>query len=263
MNYEFLKVDVDQHGICTLMLNRPDVRNALNDRVVTELRDAVKKIGANDSIRVLVLTGAGSAFCAGGDFRWMTAMKQQTREERVAGGLELAHLFVDLEQLTMPIVGRINGDAFGGGTGLTSICDYAFGSRNGKMSVSEVRIGLVPANIAPYLVRRMGLRNAKATMLNGVPLEMDEAVAVGLLNEAVNPEELDDAVENQIAKYLRASPVAIAATKKLIEFVSKTPWDQTQDYTANCIADAWETEDAIEGMNAFFEKRKANWWIER
>ena len=99
MNYEFLKVDIDQHGICTLMLNRPDVRNALNDRVVTELRDAVKKIGANDSIRVLVLTGAGSAFCAGGDFRWMTSMKQQTREERVAGGLELAHLFVDLEPI--------------------------------------------------------------------------------------------------------------------------------------------------------------------
>lgn len=263
MNYEYLKVDIDKHGVCTLMLNRPDVRNALNDKVISELVSATAKIGSDKSIRVLVLTGAGSAFCAGGDFRWMTAMKEQTREERVAGGMEMANLFLALDSLPMPVVGRINGDAFGGGTGLTSICDYSFGSRNGKMSVSEVRIGLVPSNIAPYLLRRMGMKNARAAMLNGVPLEMDEAVNFELLNEAVELDELDDAVEQQVAKYLRASPVAIAATKRLISFVSKTPVDEVQNYTANSIADAWETDDAIEGMSAFFDKRKANWWIER
>ncbi len=263
MNYEYLNVDIDKHGVCTLMLNRPDVRNALNDQVIGELVDATAKISQDKNIRVLTLTGAGSAFCAGGDFRWMKTMKDQTREQRVAGGMIMANLFLALDTLPMPVIGRINGDAFGGGTGLTSVCDYSFGSRNGKMSVSEVRIGLVPSNIAPYLVRRMGLRNARAAMLNGVPLNMDEAVELELLNEAVNPDELDDAVEQQIAKYLRASPVAIAATKRLISFVSKTPVDAVQNYTANSIADAWETDDAIEGMNAFFEKRKANWWVER
>ncbi len=263
MAYETLSLDIDSDGVCTLMLNRPKVRNCLNDTVIEELVDAVDKIKNDASIRVLIITGAGSAFCAGGDFRWMQTMENQSREERVEGGRKIAYIFYDLDCLTIPVIGRINGDAFGGGTGLASVCDYAIGSRNGKMSVSEVRIGLVPANIAPYLVRRMGIRNARATMMNGVPLEMDEALEVGLINEVVDPEDLDAAVNAQVARFLRASPVAIAATKKLIQYVSNTPVGDTQEYTANCIADAWETEDAMEGMSAFFDKRKANWWVDR
>jgi methylglutaconyl-CoA hydratase len=171
----------------------------------------------------------------------------------------LAVLLADLDSLPKPIIGRISGSAFGGGLGLISICDLSIGVSTAKFALTEVRLGLIPATISPYVVARMGVPNARRVMLNAREMTGAEAARLGLLSECVEPAELDAAVDREIGFALKCAPGAVANAKELIRFVSKHETEDNIPYTSRCLADAWESEELQEGIAGFLQKRKPNW----
>lgn len=257
--YDAITLDIDARGVATLTLNRPDKHNALNGALIADLFAAAHALRENEAVRLVVLTGAGPSFCSGGDFNWFQSTIEKARPERVAESANLAALFNLLDTLPQPVIGRINGPAYGGGTGLMSICDYAIGVAGSRFGLSEVRLGLLPANIAPYVVARIGAGAARAAMLSGAPFDAARALRIGLLAEVVEEGELDAAVDRAVALHLEAAPGAAAATKRLIAYVDGRPVADSMIYTADRLADAWDSEEGLEGIASFLEKRKPAW----
>lgn len=212
-------------------------------------------------MRVVVLTGAGKSFCAGGDFNWFASNVEKTRAERVKQSASLAHLLRRLDTLPKPLIGRINGAAYGGGVGMISVCDYTIGAKGAKFGLTEVRLGLLPANISPYVVARIGAAASRETMLSGALFDTARAERIGLLTEVVTHEELDEAVERVVQAHLQAAPGAVADTKRLIAFVAGHDLDDSMIYTADRLADAWETEEGIEGIDSFLSKSAPSWRV--
>ncbi|CBL45561.1 Putative enoyl-CoA hydratase [gamma proteobacterium HdN1] len=259
MTYTTIQISTDARGVATLLLNRPDRHNAMNDELIREVTEAARALDADPKVRVVVLTGAGASFCAGGDLKWMQGLFEATREERVADSTRLATMLRTLNELSKPLIGRINGQAFGGGTGMMAVCDIAIAAESAKFALTEVRLGLTPANISTFVVARMGQANARRTFLNARPLSAKKAREVGLVDEVVPDAELDAAVEKEIGYCLQCGPGAIAATKKLIAFVDSHDTDACVAYTANLLADTWETEEGQEGIHTFFNKTTPSW----
>jgi methylglutaconyl-CoA hydratase len=259
MSYETILVDIDDRGVARLTLNRPEIFNAMNDQLTREVLAAARALDADDAVRAVVLTGAGESFCAGADLNWMKSVLHLSRAERVAGSAEVADLLMGLNDISKPLIGRINGPAYGGGVGLTSVCDITIGVTTCKFVLSEVKLGLLPANISPYVVARMGVRASRRCFLNAHPIDAAEAREYGLLDKVVEPDELDEAVEREIRDLLKCAPGAVAATKRLIAHVAYRDFRDSAVYTADRLADAWETEEGQEGIAAFLEKRKAAW----
>lgn len=257
--FETLRLDVDARGVAHLTLNRPDTHNALNAMMIDELHRAIQWLGDARGLRAVVLTGAGSTFCAGGDLGWMQESMKKTRAERVADSARLASMFRALNELPMPLIGRINGPAYGGGVGMISVCDVSIGVDSGVYCLTEVRLGLLPANIAPYVVARMGEANARRTFLTARRMKAAEAQRLGLLSEVVAADQLDAAVERELADLLQCAPGAVSATKKLIAYVDQHDLATSMIYTADKLADAWETAEGSEGIMAFFAKRAPAW----
>lgn len=259
MNFETILVDVDRRGIATLTLNRPDARNAIGKSLIADVRRAVADLEADTAVRGVVLTGAGSVFCAGGDLRWMQDNMRQERADRIRESMSLADMLRELDSLSKPLIGRINGSAFGGGLGMVSVCDIAIGVDTAQFALTEVRLGLIPATISPYVVARMGASNARRTMLNATLYDGPKAVEFGLLHGCVPESDLDDAVEKEISALLRCAPGAVAASKALIRYVDSHNADENRIYTADALADVWETPEGQEGPACFFEKRSPSW----
>lgn len=259
MAYETITLTTDDRGVCRLALARPDVHNAMNKTLINELRDAVKAIAKDEKIRVVVLTGEGKSFCAGGDLRWMEANVGMTREGRIAEAGELADMLYEMDTLPKPMIGRINGPAYGGGTGMMSVCDLTIGANTARFGLTEVRLGLVPATISPYVVRRMGAGNARKVFFSGRLFSAEEAKELNLLSQVVAPDALDAAVEKEVVEFLQAAPGAIAATKRLVDFVAGHGQEANRDYTLNALADAWETDEGQQGIGAFLNKQTP-WW---
>ena len=257
--YETLRLEFDDRGVATITLSRPQVHNCMSDVLIADMHRAVREIEATTACRVVVLTGEGESFCAGADFRWMQSILGASRESRVADSAALASLLYDLNRLSRPLVGRIQGSSYGGGNGFVACCDVAFAAKTARFSLTEVTLGLVPANIAPYVARKMGEANARRTFFTGRMMSADEAVAMGLLTEAVDPAELDAKVEAEIRSILRCAPGAVAATKRLVDYVLRHDDATNRVYTADRLADAWETEEGREGIQAFLEKRAPKW----
>ncbi len=184
---------------------------------------------------------------------------KKTRAERVADSAELATMFRALNELPMPLIGRINGPAYGGGVGMISVCDVSIAVDSGVYCLTEVRLGLLPANIAPYVVARMGEANARRSFLTARRMSATEARRLGLVSEVTPDDQLDAAVERELADLLQCAPGAVAATKKLIDYVDKHDLSTSMIYTADKLADAWETEEGSEGITAFFAKRPPAW----
>lgn len=260
MTYKHLLVTTDEHGVCTVTLNRPKLYNALSGEVALELIDMTTKVNADDSIRCVVLTGAGKAFCAGGDLNWMQEIRAKERDERIKGSALLAQMLYQLDQMNKPLIGKINGTAYGGGFGLTSVCDIAIGARGAMFSLSEVTLGLLPANIAPFVVKKLGESNARSIILNARPIDADEAVRYQLLTRAVDADDLDEAIKEQINFLLRCGPRGVSETKRLVHFIAENNMDDVLEETAIALADAWESDQGKEGIAAFLEKRKPNWY---
>jgi len=245
--------------VATLTLNRPEVHNAFDDAMLGELQDAFERLAGDESVRVVVLTGAGRSFSAGADLGWMKRMVRYTLEENLADARRLADCLDRLHRLPKPTIARVNGAAIGGGMGLVAACDLAIASEKAVLGLSEVKLGLVPAVISPYVVRRAGEGKCREFFLTGERLSAAKALEAGLVHRCVPEEELDRAVAETAASLLSSGPRALAACKTLLDTVSETPLDRVNEITLRMIAEMRVGEEAQEGMAAFFEKRKPSW----
>lgn len=259
MTFETIKLSVNAVGVARLTLSRPDIHNALNPQMFADLDAAITALDGDPAVRVVVLTGEGESFCAGGDFRWQQSQRNQSREERIRAGRPLAEVLRRLNSLSKPLIGRINGPAYGGGVGLISVCDIAVAVNTVRIALTEVRLGLVPATIAPYVAAKLGESNSRRVFLNAKPMTAEQALRYGLIHEVATPEKLDEAVDQEINQILSCAPGAIATTKKLVDFVLRHSHADNLIYTVDRLADFWETAEAQEGMQSFFEKRKPAW----
>ncbi|ORU90857.1 MAG: enoyl-CoA hydratase [Cycloclasticus sp. symbiont of Poecilosclerida sp. M] len=259
MPYEFLMSEIDDRGVFTITLNRPNTHNALNAGLIRELQIVCNEVNDDSAIRVTILTGAGASFCAGGDLRWMESNITKSREQRIEETGELAVMLALLNSLTKPLIGRVQGPAYGGGVGMICVCDMAIGVNTATFGLTEVKLGLTPATISPYVVKRIGEPNARRNFFNSRIFKADEAQKMGLLTEAVEVDDLDDVIEKEVRLILKCAPNAIASTKKLIAYVDSHNAAENKVYTAGNLADAWETDEGKEGIDAFLNKRKASW----
>lgn len=258
MTYETIRIDRRADGVATLTLNRPDKHNAMSGPMLDDLLRAAGELGADPAVRVVILTGAGESFCAGGDLSWMRAQFEATRAEREAQSMRLAHMLKALNEMPKPLVGRVNGAAYGGGMGLMSVCDTVVAAETAKLGFTETRLGLIPANIGPYVIARMGEGNARRVFMSARLFGAAEARELGLVAKVVAPGDLDAAVEAEVRPYLACAPQAVAAAKALARRLGPAIDEATMRHAAALLADCWEGE-AREGVAAFFEKRKPGW----
>ena len=257
--YEKLIIKTDLRGVALVTINRPEVSNAFNDALMIELTQAFLALGTDATVRVIVLTGAGKNFCAGGDIAWMKGHATHNRDERIAGSQLVADMLWAVYDCPKPVIARVNGAAFGGGVGLVCAADVTVAAQSARFALSEVRIGLIPANIAPFVVRRLGEANARRFGLSGRVFSASEAAGAGLVHNLAADAELDDAVEAEIGHFLQAAPEAIARTKTLLAYVARHDDDAIKAHTPTALADAWETECGREGIATFLEKRPPSW----
>jgi methylglutaconyl-CoA hydratase len=258
-NYQTVRYVVDRRGVGRVTLTRAEKHNALNHQLINELTEACGCAGENPQVRVVVLTGEGESFCAGGDINWFASNLEMSRSQRLAEGALLARMLHTINYLPKPVIGRINGPAYGGGIGLLSVCDVTVGVTGSRFGLTEVRLGFIPATISPHVVRRMGTRNARRTFLGGALFTAEKAREYGLLDEVVAPDELDAAVEQEVSAHLEAAPRAVAETKALIDYVSTHRVDENLDYTAEKLANTWEAEEGRLGITCFLDKQLPPW----
>jgi methylglutaconyl-CoA hydratase len=251
---------IDTRGVATLTLNRPEKHNALDNATMRELRGALVSIENDPAVRVVVLTGAGASFCAGADIAHMRSMMNATEEQNVADALLLARCLRTLDELDRPVIARVNGNVFGGGVGLVACADIAIGVTTAKFALTEVRLGIVPAAISPYVVAAIGNREARRLFLTGAPVDAAEAQRLRLLHFTCTPEELDARVAEQLDLVLRGGPEALRAAKKLVRRVTQfQDRDVLGEETARLLARLRVSPEGREGLAAFLERRRANW----
>ena len=259
MNYKNNLLNIDERGVAFVILNRPHVHNAMSAELIQEMQHICATIESDNRVRVVVLSGAGETFCAGGDLKWMESNITKTRAQRVEETGELANMLAALNGLSKPLIGRIQGPAYGGGVGMISVCDISIGVDTAAFGLTEVKLGLTPATISPYVVKRIGATHARRNFFNSRIFKADEAKNINLLTDVVSANELDKAIEKEVNMILKCAPGAIASTKKLIDYVDTHTAADNRIYTAANLADAWETEEGKEGIDAFLNKRKASW----
>lgn len=256
---EHLKISADA-GVCTIALDRPTVRNAFDDATIRELTTALDDAAADDSVRIVVLTGTGDVFSAGGDLNWMRRMVNFDEAANRADALQLAGLMHTLYTLPKPTIARVNGAAFGGAVGLTACCDIAIASELAKFSLSEVRLGLVPAAIAPYVIAAIGPRQASRYFLTAEVFDAAAARDIGLVHEVTRADELDNAVAACIADLRKAGPEALVAAKRMVRRLTPlTIDDKITQHTAEVIARLRVSDEGQDGLSAFLDKRKPRW----
>jgi methylglutaconyl-CoA hydratase len=247
-------------GRATVTLNRPELHNAFDDALIGELTAALERLGQDGRVRAIVLTGAGKSFSAGGDLNWMKRMAGYSFEENLADAGKLAGLMQTLDRLPKPTIARVNGAAFGGGVGLVGACDMAVASANATFCLSEVKLGIIPAAISPYVVRAMGARAARRYWLTAERFDAAQALRIGLVHSVVAPEALDGVVDEWVSALLANGPEAIAACKDLIAAVAARPVDEAMIAdTARRITERRSSAEGREGVGAFLEKRKPSW----
>lgn len=249
-----------EHGQVTVVtLNRPDVRNAFNEEMIAELTAFAEGVPADGSVRAVVLRGAGPVFSAGADVQWMAKMVGYSREENLADARRAAQMFLAIDRIPVPVIGRIHGAALGGGSGLAAVCDVVVAADDVQFGFTEVVLGILPAMISPYVVRKIGLSAARELCLSGTRFPASKAKEIGLVHTVVPEAELDKAVDAQLALFRKAAPSAIAATKRLLaEVFGRRPGDVLA-LTIDNIANQRVSPEGQEGLRAFLEKRPARW----
>ncbi len=258
-DYETLTLTVDARGVATCTLNRPQKRNAMTDRMLTELIDMAGHMSADPAIRAVILTGAGDFFCAGGDLSWMKQQIEADRATRMKQARVLADALQVLNTMDKPLIGRINGSAFGGGLGLMSVCDVAIAPVNAQFGFTETRLGLIPATISPYVMARMGEGKARRVFMSARLFSAEEAVTLDLLAKTVPAGELDAALEAEVTPYLSVASGAVAASKQLARSLGPRIEPDVIEATIAALADTWETEEARHGIEAFLTKASPRW----
>ncbi len=244
----------------TLTLNRPEVRNAFNDTMISEISDFFRGLNEDPrSYRVVIITGAGDSFCAGADLNWMKSMVDYSIEENLSDSLKLAQMFRRISECPLPVLARVNGPAIGGGAGLVAACDFAIAAESAVFGLSEVKLGLAPAVISPYMIRKMGDRYCREYFLTGERFSAARGAEIGLLNKVVPDNQLDNAIDEMVRRLRTSGPGAIAACKRLLAAGLPPGNPETDRFMAEIIARLRISEEAQEGMRAFLEKRKPSW----
>lgn len=254
-----MSVLIERRGpICRVTLDRPELHNAFNAQLIGTLKRAFEQLGADDSVRAIVLGGSGKSFCAGADLGWMGSMVEYDEARNKADSLELAGLFETIDTCPKPVVGRVQGAAIGGGCGLVAVCDIVVSGPRARYALSEVRLGLAPAVIAPYVVRKIGTSRARELFLTGQRIDPMEAKQYGLVHRVCGREEdLDASVRVVTDALLKGGPRALEACKLLAREADL--WPEPQERTAGIIAGLRVREEGQEGMRAFLEKRNPSW----
>jgi len=245
--------------VAHVVLDRPEVRNAFDGEMVRELHDAVAAASARDDVRVVVLAGRGSAFCAGADLEWMKTVAGFTREENLADARALFELFEAIDRSPKAVVACVQGAALGGGAGLVAAADIAVAEEGTQFGFTEVRLGLVPAVISPFVIRKIGVSAARELFLTGERFPAARAAAIGLVHRVVKLDELDRAVDERVGELLKAAPGAVAAAKALVRGVAGRPVEGVRDVVCRRIAERRASEEGQEGLAAFLEKRAPAW----
>lgn len=257
--YETIQVVVAD-GVATVTLDRPAVRNAFSDTMIGELTRAFVDVGRRADAKVIVLAASGKAFCAGADLNWMKRMSGYSDAENRADALLLARMLKTIHDCPKPVVARVQGDVYAGGTGLVAACDIAVAAREAGFCLSETRLGLIPATIGPYVIRAMGERAARRYMLTAERFDAMEALRIGFVHEVVEADGLDAAVARHVAVLLANSSNAMDETKRLIRDVATAPLDEALlEDTAGRIAAVRASDEGKEGIRSFLEKRKPAW----
>lgn len=245
--------------VATVTLSRPEVKNAFNDVMLRELLDVYRAFAADPSVRVVVLTGEGDSFCAGADLNYMRKTAGYTFEENVADGRVISDVMELIHTLPKPTIARVNGYAIGGGAGLMAANDIVVASTAAVISLSEVKIGLVPACISPYVVMRAGPGACREFFLTGERMTAEKAFRLGLVNAVVPPDALDDEVGTIARRTISGGPDALRVCKDLLDSVMHMPLSEAKEHTARVIAEVRASTEGREGMAAFLEKRKPRW----
>ncbi|MEJ8475775.1 crotonase/enoyl-CoA hydratase family protein [Roseibium algae] len=261
MSFETISITTDERGVSTLTLDRADKHNALSAVMIDELTAAAAQLANDPAVRVVILTGSGASFCAGGDLGWMREQFHADRATRMAEARKLARMLKALNELPKPLIARVQGQAFGGGIGMMSVCDTVVAVDSAKFGLTEVRLGLIPATISPYVLARMGEGNARRVFMSARLFGAEEAKDLGLVARVTDMNDLDQAIEAEIKPYLSAAPAAVAASKALARSLGPVISEDVIEDTVNRLADTWETPEAQEGISAFFNKRKPSWVI--
>jgi len=249
-----------ERRVATVWLARSAMRNAFDEAMIGELDDAFARLGADPGVRAIVLGARGPAFCAGADLDWMRRVAQYSIDENRSDARRLADMLDRINRCAKPVIARVHGDAYAGGIGLIAVCDIALAAVPARFCLSETRLGLIPATIAPYVVRAIGARAARRYMLTAERFDSAEALRIGLLHETVAPEQLDARVAAVVAALAETSPQAVAEAKRLVDDVAGRPIDAALIAdTAQRIARARASEDGRAGVRSFLEKRPPPW----
>ena len=252
--------DIDDLGVAQVRLNNPDKHNAFDDQIIDELTEAFVAIADNSNVRVMVLGSEGKSFSAGADLEWMKRMASYSYEENLRDASALALMLKTLNEIPQPTIARVQGAAFGGAVGLVSCCDMAVAASAASFSLSEVKIGLVPATISPYVIAAIGQRAVRRYFVTAERFDAHRAMEIGLVNEVVDAEQLDQEIDRLIDALLANGPEAILAAKRLVFDIAGKPIDQQLiDSTCETIAAIRVSEQGQEGLQAFLEKRKPHW----
>ena len=256
---ETLSIRLSNH-VGSITMNRPDVRNAFNDEVIAEITQAFAELGAREDVRCIVLAAEGPAFCAGADLNWMRRMADYSREENLADAAKLAEMLRVIYECPKPTVARIQGDAIAGGMGLVAACDMAVSVDTACFCLSEVKLGLIPATISPYVIRAMGARAAHRYFLTAERFTAQEALRLGFVHEVVQPNQLDAKLNEITQALVKNSPNAVKVCKKLVQDVAFAEMGQPLiEKTVEGIADIRSSAEGREGVSAFLGKRKPSW----
>lgn len=248
-----------KENVAFVTFSRPEVHNAFDDVMICELAETFDHLAAQTEVRAVVLTGEGKSFCAGADLNWMRRVKDYSYDDNLKESLDLSDMLYKAYSCPKPTIARVNGAAIGGGTGLVAVCDIAVAARVAKFSFSEVKLGLIPACISPYVVKKCGEGKCREFFLTGERLSAEKALTAGLINAVTELETLDALVDQYLKQLISSGPSAIATCKELLRKVPQMSYDEVKRYTAEVIAQIRVSKEGQEGMTAFLEKRKPRW----
>ena len=264
MSFQHLTVERSEHHIVRVTLRRPEVRNAFNARLIADLTRAFDEIARSPDVRAVVLAAEGAAFCAGADLNWMQSMASFTWDENFADGQALAHMLHTLYTCPVPVVGRVQGDCYGGGVGLAAVCDVVVAAEGVQFCLSEAKLGLVPATISPYVIRALGAQAARRYFVTAERFSAQRAQALGWVAEVCPAEQLDVQVEAIVKAIVANGPVATRRCKRLVqEMMGQDLNADTLDQTARLIADMRCSPEGQEGIQSFLHKRPPAWWASK
>ena len=262
MGYETLTFSVTEN-VATITLNRPDAMNAMSPLMAKELHQVALAVDEREDVRAVIVTGAGKMFCAGGDLDWMKEQIFSDRKTRIEEARKLADLLHKMYEFPKPLIAQVEGNAFGGGIGIISVCDIAISLENIKLALTEAKLGLIPATISPYVISKIGPNNAIDLFTSARTFSPLEAKNMGLIKTLCADENINDVIHKEAYSFIVNAPSAVSASKKLVRNLSTQINKETITFTVEALADVWENPESIEGINAFFEKRKPDWLMEK